>query len=191
MFAPFLRGRCDCGPTPDPPLGSSRCGPAWRTPRTARLLIAGGTRNAAPSTVRPNTTAEGGRCSTATRMNKNELPQMTEVAANSSSAFRFTVAARTPPARQACPDVSRHHSYPHRADHTASRSGMCRPAAGPDRSARFTLSAAGEPIQAPSERMDRCPVIIGIRPHDFCPVGLGAGPSGLFDRSKLCPPQRR
>jgi hypothetical protein len=45
----------------------------------------------APSTVRPNTTAEGGRCATATRMNRNELPQMSEVAANSSSAFRLMV----------------------------------------------------------------------------------------------------
>ena len=35
--------------------------------------------------VRPNTTIEGGMCSMAMRMNKNELPQMTEVAANSSS----------------------------------------------------------------------------------------------------------
>lgn len=56
-----------------------------RTPRKARRLTASGTRNAAPSTVRPNTTIEGGMCSTAMRMNKNELPQMTEVAANSSS----------------------------------------------------------------------------------------------------------
>ena len=30
-------------------------------------------------------------CSTATRMNRNELPQMTEVAANNSSVFRVTV----------------------------------------------------------------------------------------------------
>lgn len=56
-----------------------------RTPRKARRLTASGTRNAAPSTVRPNTTIEGGMCSTAMRMNKNELLQMTEVAANSSS----------------------------------------------------------------------------------------------------------
>ena len=54
-------------------------------PRRARLLTASGMRNAAPSTVRPNTTVEGGMCSTATRMNRNELPQMTDVAPNSSS----------------------------------------------------------------------------------------------------------
>src|SRR5438105_10188655 len=63
----------------------------WRTPRNARLLTASGTRKAAPSTVRPNTTVDGGMCSTATRMNRNELPQMTEVAANSSSDFLLTV----------------------------------------------------------------------------------------------------
>ena len=56
-----------------------------RTPRKARRLTASGTRNAAPSTVRPNTTIEGGTCSTAMRMNKNELPQMTGVATNNSS----------------------------------------------------------------------------------------------------------
>ncbi len=56
-----------------------------RTPRKARRLTASGTRNAAPRTVRPNTTTEGGMCSTAMRMNKDELPQMTEAAANSSS----------------------------------------------------------------------------------------------------------
>jgi hypothetical protein len=64
-----------------------------RVPRNARLLAASGTRNTAPSTVRPNTTAEGGRCATVTRMNRNELPQMTEVAANNSSAFRLMVLA--------------------------------------------------------------------------------------------------
>jgi hypothetical protein len=49
-----------------------------------------GRRKTAPSRVRPNTTADGGRCSTATRMNRNELPQMAEVAANSNTAFRLT-----------------------------------------------------------------------------------------------------
>src|SRR6266581_2892713 len=63
------------------------------TGRTARRRPASGTRNAAPSTHRPNTTTEGGRCVTATRMNRNELPQMTDVAANSTHAFRFTVLA--------------------------------------------------------------------------------------------------
>ena len=33
----------------------------------------------------PNTTTEGGTCSMTMRMNKNELPQMTEATANSSS----------------------------------------------------------------------------------------------------------
>ncbi len=63
----------------------------WRRPRNARRLAASGTRNAAPVTVRPNTTA-GGMCSTATRMNRNEQPQMTG-AANSNSDFRVTAAA--------------------------------------------------------------------------------------------------
>jgi hypothetical protein len=58
-----------------------------RTPRKAPRLAASGTRNAAPSSVRPKTTTDGGMCSTATRMNRNELPQMTDVAPNSSSAF--------------------------------------------------------------------------------------------------------
>ena len=53
---------------------------ARRTPRKARRPPASGTRNAEPSMVRPNTTIEGGMCSMAMRMNKNELPQMTEVA---------------------------------------------------------------------------------------------------------------
>src|SRR6266536_2162107 len=35
-----------------------------------------------------------GRCSTATRMNRNELPQMTDVAANSTAAFLVTVPGR-------------------------------------------------------------------------------------------------
>ena len=65
-----------------------------RRPRNAWALAANGTRNAAPSTVRLNTTAEGGRCSTATRMSRNNLAQMTEVAANNSRAFRLTVLAR-------------------------------------------------------------------------------------------------
>jgi hypothetical protein len=58
---------------------------ARRTPRKARRPPASGTRNAEPSTVHPNTTIEGDMCSMAMRMNKNELPQMTEVATNSSS----------------------------------------------------------------------------------------------------------
>src|SRR5207248_11728680 len=66
---------------------------ALRKPRNALFLMARGTRKAVPSTVRPKTTAEGGMCSTATRMNRNELPQMTEVAANSSAAFRLTFPA--------------------------------------------------------------------------------------------------
>lgn len=44
-----------------------------RRPRNAWALAANGTRNAAPSTVRLNTTPEGGRCSTATRMSRNNL----------------------------------------------------------------------------------------------------------------------
>jgi len=48
------------------------------------------TRKTVPSAVRPNTTADGGRCSTAIRMNKNELPQMTDVAAKSTAAFLVT-----------------------------------------------------------------------------------------------------
>lgn len=65
----------------------------WRRPRNARRLAASGTRNAAPVTVRPNTTTAGGMCSTATRMNRNELPQMTGAAANPNSDFRVTAAA--------------------------------------------------------------------------------------------------
>ena len=38
----------------------------WRSPRNARRLAASGTRNAAPSAVRPNTITAGGMCSTAT-----------------------------------------------------------------------------------------------------------------------------
>ena len=53
-------------------------------------------------------------CSTATRMNRNELPQMTDVAAKSSAAFRFTfppplTAGRRNvlyPSNQACTEVS-------------------------------------------------------------------------------------
>ena len=65
----------------------------WRRPRNARRLAASGTRNAAPVAVRPNTTTAGGMCSTATRMNRNELPQMTGAAANPNSDFRVTAAA--------------------------------------------------------------------------------------------------
>ena len=38
----------------------------WRMPRNARPFAASGTRNTAPSSVLPNTTAEGGMLSTAT-----------------------------------------------------------------------------------------------------------------------------
>src|SRR5690242_3260561 len=55
--------------------------------------MASGTRKTAPSRMRPKTTVAGGMCSTATRMNRNELPQCTEVTAQSSPAFRLTVLA--------------------------------------------------------------------------------------------------
>jgi hypothetical protein len=63
---------------------------ARRSPRNACFRMASGTRKTVPSAVRPNTTADGGRCSTAIRMNKNELPQMTDVAAKSTAAFLVT-----------------------------------------------------------------------------------------------------
>jgi hypothetical protein len=69
---------------------------ARRRLASAPFLAASGTRNAALSRQRPKTTSEGGMCATATRMNRNELPQMTDVAANSIHAFRFTATARCP-----------------------------------------------------------------------------------------------
>jgi hypothetical protein len=47
----------------------------WRRPRNARRLAASGTTNAAPVTVRPNTTTAGGVCSTATRMTGMNSPR--------------------------------------------------------------------------------------------------------------------
>ena len=60
-----------------------------------------GHKKTAPRTVRPNTTADGGMCSTATRMKTNELPQITDVAAKSNGAFRLT--ALLAPAMPRCP----------------------------------------------------------------------------------------
>jgi hypothetical protein len=73
--------------------------------RNARVRMASGRRKTAPSRVRPNTTADGGRCSTATRMNSNELLQMAEVArtaippSGSRPGLSPHLAAGRPPAR--------------------------------------------------------------------------------------------